>query len=103
MEEKIRILVLDRGFCLVCRCVNPMEFGFWIPVHDARIIRRWGTTNGLGELCNNGPKRETVLDEMIEQETIPTRAIIRVLEVNQESWEAHLKPSAKRTRRTVAS
>lgn len=98
-EERIRILVLDRGFVMVCRCTDPMQFGFWLPVHDARIIRRWGTTKGLAELCG-GPKGNTELDDMVPQETIPTRAILRVLEVEQDKWEPSLKTSSAPTRRS---
>jgi len=54
-EQKIRILVLDRGFVMVCRCTSPEQYGFWLPVYDARIVRAWGTSNGLAELCN-GPR-----------------------------------------------
>ena len=97
MDERIRIIVLDRGFVMVCRCPEPTNFGFWVPVHDARIIRRWGTTEGLSQLCN-GPLSDTVLDAMVEQETIPTRAILRILEVEQGKWEASLKRSSKKTR-----
>lgn len=98
-DERIRIIVLDRGFVMVCRCADPAGFGFWLPVHDARIIRRWGTSQGLAELVN-GPLGDTVLDAMVSQETLPTRAILRVLEVDQESWASHLSNSSPvRTRR----
>lgn len=93
IDERIRIVVLDRGFVMVCRCADPAGFGFWLPVHDARIIRRWGTTNGLAELVN-GPLGDTVLDAIVETETLPTRAILRVLEVDQKSWASHLANSS---------
>lgn len=99
MEQKIRILVLDRGFVMVCRCTDPQQYGLWLTVFDARIIRAWGTTNGLAELCK-GPTSSTRLDAMVEQETIPSRAILRILEVEQSPWEQHLKqPSQERSRR----
>lgn len=93
IEERIRIIVLDRGFVMVCRCTDPTQFGFWLSVRDARIIRVWGTTEGLAELCN-GPTSLTRLDAIVANETLPTRAILRILEVCQEKWEAHLKPSS---------
>lgn len=99
-EQRIRILVLDRGFVMVCRCANPMNFGFWLRVYDARIIRQWGTSKGLGELCQ-GPKTSTQLDAIVGQESIPIRAIIRVLEVEQSKWEPSLKTASKRTRHSV--
>lgn len=89
-KDPIRILVLDRGFVLVCRCPEPMEHMFWMEVADSRVIRRWGTTNGLAELVN-GPTENTILDAICRKETIPVRAVLRVLEVNQAKWENHLK------------
>lgn len=29
---------------------------------DAKVIRRWGTTQGLGQLAKKGPQTNTVLD-----------------------------------------
>lgn len=98
---QIRILVLDRGFVLVCRCEEPTQFAFWMTVTDARIIRRWGTTRGLVQL-KNGPTSETVLDELAEEENIPTRAIIRIIKVNQDAWEPHLELSEVEKRANAA-
>jgi len=33
-------------------------------ITNAKCIRRWGTTNGLGQLAANGPQKATVLDDM---------------------------------------
>lgn len=34
----------------------------WVVLHDAAVIRKWGTTRGLGEIALSGPTPETVLD-----------------------------------------
>lgn len=86
---KIRIIVCDRGFVYVCRCNNPMDSGFWLPVITKRTIRNWGTTKGLAQL-QNGPTANTELDEMIGSGIIPVRAILDVLEVDQVAWAKHL-------------
>jgi hypothetical protein len=89
----IQMLVLDRGFVLVGRCPDPEGFAFWLPVTDCRVVRRWGTTNGLCELVN-GPLSDTVLDAMSLRERVPVRAILRVIDVSQEAWAGHLKAAS---------
>jgi hypothetical protein len=91
-ENRIRILVLDRGFVLVCRCPDPRGVGLWLPYTDRRTIRRWGTTNGLGELAT-GPTQQTTMDALVAAGTVPVRAVLDVLEVEQEPWERHLRPN----------
>jgi hypothetical protein len=89
-DQKIWILVLDRGFVGVCRCVDPTLSGFWIKVQDYRGITNWGTTKGLGELVK-GPTPNTTLDAREPHEApIPTRAIIRTILVDQNTWEPYL-------------
>lgn len=53
-----RIVVLQRGWVVVGRY---SEGGDEIVVTDAKVIRRWGTTTGLGQLCS-GPLADTVTD-----------------------------------------
>ena len=53
------IVVLDRGFVYVG---SVTEYPDKIRISNAKCIRRWGTTKGLGQLVT-GPTDETVLDE----------------------------------------
>ena len=53
------IVVLDRGWVYYAPEVS--DRGDTLVLNDARCIRRWGTTKGLGELVN-GPTPSTVLD-----------------------------------------
>lgn len=55
-----RIVVLQRGWVAVGdldRSAAPQ-----LKLENASIIRRWGTTKGLGELAASGPLAQTVLD-----------------------------------------
>lgn len=54
----VRIVIAQRGWVFVGRWE---EDGERVTLHNARVIRRWGTTKGLGELCA-GPTSSTVLD-----------------------------------------
>lgn len=57
MEKKtvltgFAIVVCDRGFVYVGKMTWDGEF---TTIEDAKNIRYWGTTNGLGELALSGP------------------------------------------------
>ena len=54
----IRIVIGQRGWVWVGRYA---EDGDQVVLTDARCIRRWGTSKGLGELVS-GPTKTTVLD-----------------------------------------
>lgn len=85
----IRIIVLDRGFVFVCRCPDPLEYALWLPYRDRRTVRRWGTTEGLGQLCD-GPLGSTVLDAVVPEGNVPVRAVLDVMELTPEGrrkWE----------------
>ena len=58
-DHGLQIAVLDRGWVYVGKCVTN---GTWLTITNAKCIRRWGTTKGLGELADNGPLDETLLD-----------------------------------------
>lgn len=57
-DSPVRIVILQRGWVVV---------GYWtqdgenVTITRAKVIRRWGTTAGLGELVD-GPTDDTVLD-----------------------------------------
>lgn len=53
------LCVLDRGFVYVG---NVRWEGKWMVIDQARNVRVWGATEGLGQL-RNGPLKETKLDE----------------------------------------
>jgi hypothetical protein len=55
----LRIIVADRGWIFVGRCVTNSDGT--VTITDAKNLRKWGTSKGLGELVN-GPLRGTVAD-----------------------------------------
>lgn len=55
----IRIVILQRGWVVVGRY---QQKGDEISLTGAKVIRRWGTTQGLGELASSGPLPNTKLD-----------------------------------------
>lgn len=68
------IVVLDRGFVYVGEITVDDE---WMKIKNARNIRVWGTTNGLGEL-RTGPTKDTKLD-VCGEVLAPRRALISLI------------------------
>ena len=58
-ESDFRIVVLQRGWVAVGDFTRE---GSDCRLENASVIRRWGTTKGLGELAASGPTKTTVLD-----------------------------------------
>lgn len=56
----IKICVLQRGWVMIGRLERN---GSECKLHDASVIRVWGTTKGLGEIALEGPKASTKLDK----------------------------------------
>lgn len=99
--EGIRILVLDRGRVKVGRLSYHPQLAFHWLLADARIIRRWGTTQGLEQIARDGPTPETILDRACDC-IVPFRGVIEILEANVEKWESHLLDHSTRERSQVA-
>lgn len=58
-SSDIRIVVLQRGWVAIGEYYQD---GAECTLTNAKIIRQWGTTKGLGELATGGPTSKTVLD-----------------------------------------
>lgn len=70
-----QIVVLDRGWVYVGKAA---EQGDKLVIEDARCIRYWGTTRGLGQLAADGPTPNTKLDP-VGRLIAPMRAVISVI------------------------
>jgi len=81
-EGNIKIVVADRGFVYVGMIE---ESGDFVTLHNAKNIRVWGTSKGLGELVN-GALPNTKLDN-VGKIRIPMRAVISIIDVEQSKWK----------------
>ena len=64
----VRIIVADRGWVFVGNCEDNEDGS--VTIRNARNIRMWGTTSGLGQLVN-GPTSETKYDQYGEVRCTP--------------------------------
>lgn len=85
-HSPVRIVVLQRGWVVVGR-YHVRDDG-QVEVTDASVVRRWGTTKGLGEL-RSGPTSNTVLDPCGRVEAHPL-SVVLTLEVDADAWIEHL-------------
>ena len=61
------IVVLQAGFVLIGD-VAQLD-GRALHITNASVIRRWGTTAGLGQIALTGPTKDTILDACGEVST----------------------------------
>jgi len=57
----IKIVILQRGWVVIGRYSE--EENDMCVLTDAYVIRRWGTSDGLGQLALNGKQSETKLEK----------------------------------------
>jgi hypothetical protein len=84
------IVVLDRGWVYVGDVTLAGDFAI---IENARNVRRWGTTKGLGELAAKGPQRNTQLDPAGTVRA-PMRAVIALIDCDRVAWASDAKASA---------
>lgn len=70
------ILVLQRGWVVVGDLTH--EDASVVHLDNASVIRRWGTTKGLGQLALEGPQKETILDPCGVVEAHPLAVVLRM-------------------------
>jgi len=79
------ILVIDRGNVIVGE-FEMSDDDEMITVRDGRVIRRWGTTNGLGQLAAGGPTEKTVLNPLNRTAHVRKSAMFFIIECDPEQW-----------------
>lgn len=56
----IQIVIAQRGWVFVGNVTATSDE---IIIEDAKNIRKWGTTRGLGQIAQDGPTTETRMDD----------------------------------------
>lgn len=80
---KKQICILSRGWVVVG---DVAEKGDECEIKNAYVIRVWGTTKGLGELAENGPLANTLLDKCPDFYFHKLTAVGR-MDVNEANWK----------------
>lgn len=79
-----QIVIAQRGWVFVG---DVDRSGDDVTISNAKCIRRWGTTRGLGELAKSGPQRQTVLDDM-GTVRLHALAVVASLDCEDSKWVA---------------
>ena len=79
----IKIVILQRGWVFIGRFSQE---GQNCKLENAYNIRRWGTSDGLGELALQGNQAETKLDK-VGTVSFHELTTVAVMDCNQDVWK----------------
>ncbi len=82
----LKIAVLDKGFVFIGRITELTDR---VIIDDALNIRKWGTTEGIGQL-RNGPTSDTVLDAS-GTVTVCRHAVLFFIDCDPTKWTSRFK------------
>jgi len=83
----IKIVILPRGWNMVGYFSKE---GTACKLEKAAVIRRWGTTKGLGELAEKGPLADTILDKCPLPVEFNELNVIATLCCSEDAWKTLL-------------
>lgn len=79
-----RIVILQRGWVMIGDFERE---GSQCRLFNALVIRKWGTTKGLGELAQKGPLPETILDACFGTVEFDYLTVIATISVDESKWQ----------------
>jgi hypothetical protein len=83
----IRIVILQRGWIMVGKLERKESE---CKLHQASVIRSWGTSKGLGEIAENGPTTSTKLDKCYGVVEFDYLTVVATISVNETKWQSAL-------------
>jgi len=83
----IKIAILQRGWVMIGRFERN---GSDCKLHNAHVIRVWGTTKGLGEIAGKGPTDKTVLDKCYGVVEFDYLTVVALVSVEESKWESEI-------------
>lgn len=78
------LIVADRGFVWVGEASTDAD---WVNIKGGRVVRRWGTSEGLNELAVKGPLANTCLDAPADLK-VSRKALIAIIPCEVDKWAA---------------
>ena len=87
VKGDLKIVILQRGWVMVGKLERN---GSDCVLHNASVIRQWGTTKGLGEIAFGGPTSKTVLDKCYGEVQFDYLTVISCIACKEASWAGKL-------------
>ena len=87
IKGDIKIVILQRGWNMVGRFERT---GNDCKLHNASVIRVWGTSKGLGELAMNGKLSNTKLDKCGGVVSFDYLTVVATIDCSEEKWKNEL-------------
>ncbi len=84
-DSPVKILVLKDRWNLVGHLTDMDDDGA-ITLTDAKVIRYWGTTAGLGQIAKNGPTNKTILDPCNGTVVVEAAAVLFTIDCDPDKW-----------------
>ena len=83
----IRIVILQRGWVVVGRYSQKGTQCF---IDGGSVIRRWGTSKGLGQLASEGPLTDTKL-ESTDNIQFHELVVVASISCDSDKWTNHVR------------
>lgn len=84
--DKVEIVVITNGFVYVGYTATDEGYLY---IRNAKNVRSWGTTRGLGQIAAEGPAKETILDDGGHLR-VSKEHVIFTIEADAEKWRRRL-------------
>jgi len=86
-STSLKIVVLQRGWVVMGHLFRGTDVPVnYCEIRDAKVIRRWGTTRGLGQIALEGPTENTILDPCPDITFNEANAAIFMMDVDANKW-----------------
>ena len=87
-KGKLKIVILQRGWVMIGHFERK---GNDCQLHNASVIRIWGTTKGLGELAETGPLTNTKLDPANGLVEFDYLTVVAMISCREDVWLGKLQ------------
>lgn len=87
IKGDVKIVILQRGWIMVGKFDRN---GSDCKLHNASVIRSWGTKDGLGEIAKGGPTSTTKLDKCFGVVEFDYLTVVASIACNEAVWQGKL-------------